>query len=643
MPLESTNLDDRTYKDIIEEAKNLIPRYAPEWTDWNDHDPGITLIQLFSHLIEIIVYRLNQVPDKNYIEFLRLIGIELKPATPAKAHLTFTLSDPLSDETKGYITIPKGTSVETEPPGEEEPIIFETDLSLIAVGTTLKGVQTYDGYSFSSVQDGQSYYPFSKNIQKGSAFYLGFSRSFPDVEIGMRVELDTSDLPVEGAHCDLENSLIFPPAEVVWEYWNNGWKELDIVKDETKAFLRSGYIYFMGPKDIKQSKQGLLTEKEDDELYWIRCRVKETEYEFPPKIEKILLNTVLASNGVTVKDEIIGSSDGTSNQDFSLENAPVLAGSLVLDVDEGEGWKIWDLANDFYASTKHDKHFLLNRVKGEIKFGDGLNGKIPFAGVNNIKVSYRYGGGSKGNVGSGSITSLQNSVSDVEEVTNHMSAFEGSDEETVQSAKERGPRELKTRQRAVASEDFELLARETPGIRVVRAKALPLYHPEFAADIKIPGVVTVIVVPYSEEKKPVPSKGMIRTVCEHLNKHRLLTTELFVIPPKYKEIKIETDIVAENWSDVGEVKKKVKESLEKYFHPLQGGTKRDGWPFGGSIYLSGIYRVILGIDGVSRIVRVDICVDDEKQDSRKNVEIPDHYLVYSGDHDISVRYDREEA
>ena len=84
MPLIAPNLDDRQFADIVAEAKTLIPRYAPEWTNFNETDPGITLVELFAWMTEILVYRLNQVPDRNYVKFLQLIGIELQPARPAK-------------------------------------------------------------------------------------------------------------------------------------------------------------------------------------------------------------------------------------------------------------------------------------------------------------------------------------------------------------------------------------------------------------------------------------------------------------------------------------------------------------------------------------------------------------------------------
>src|SRR5215469_5495068 len=92
MPLVAPNLDDRQFADIVAQAKTLIPRYAPEWTNFNDSDPGITLVQLFAWMTDILIYRLNQVPDLNYIKFLQLLGIELSPAQPATVDLTFTLT-----------------------------------------------------------------------------------------------------------------------------------------------------------------------------------------------------------------------------------------------------------------------------------------------------------------------------------------------------------------------------------------------------------------------------------------------------------------------------------------------------------------------------------------------------------------------
>jgi len=59
MPIQVPNLDDRRYADLVAEAKTLIPRDTKEWTDFNDSDPGITLLQLFAWMTDILIYRLN--------------------------------------------------------------------------------------------------------------------------------------------------------------------------------------------------------------------------------------------------------------------------------------------------------------------------------------------------------------------------------------------------------------------------------------------------------------------------------------------------------------------------------------------------------------------------------------------------------
>ena len=99
--LTPPNLDSRRFDDLVAEARQRIPRFTPEWTNFNDSDPGMTLVKLHAWLTETILFSLNQVPDLNYIAFLNLIGLNPEPARPARAELTFTLdkldkpSDPL--------------------------------------------------------------------------------------------------------------------------------------------------------------------------------------------------------------------------------------------------------------------------------------------------------------------------------------------------------------------------------------------------------------------------------------------------------------------------------------------------------------------------------------------------------------------
>src|SRR5260370_11393614 len=144
MPLPDIQLDDRRFEDLVADAQRRIPGYTPEWTDFNPSDPGITLVQLFAWLEEMILWRLNRVPEKNFIKFLELIDIELNPPAPATAELTFKLSTP-DPPAPGYVLIPQGTKISPSEQGEGGPIIFETDDNLYAVGATPPALQSFDG------------------------------------------------------------------------------------------------------------------------------------------------------------------------------------------------------------------------------------------------------------------------------------------------------------------------------------------------------------------------------------------------------------------------------------------------------------------------------------------------------------------
>src|ERR687886_152735 len=107
MSLPKPNLDDRTFQDIVDEAKRLIPTYCPEWTDHNVSDPGVTLIELFAWMVEMMLFRLNQLPEKSRVKFMEMRGARLEQRKPAQPALTFWLSTPATET----VTIPAGTEV----------------------------------------------------------------------------------------------------------------------------------------------------------------------------------------------------------------------------------------------------------------------------------------------------------------------------------------------------------------------------------------------------------------------------------------------------------------------------------------------------------------------------------------------------
>src|SRR5437868_1441901 len=141
MSLPAPVLDNRRFQDIVDEAKAAIPRYCPEWTDHNVSDPGVALIELFAWMTDMLLYRVNQVPDKMYVKFLELIGIRLNPPRPARAPVTLYLSAPqLTD-----MTIPEGTEVATVRTETSPAIIFTTESDLTIRHPKLQLVMTRGG------------------------------------------------------------------------------------------------------------------------------------------------------------------------------------------------------------------------------------------------------------------------------------------------------------------------------------------------------------------------------------------------------------------------------------------------------------------------------------------------------------------
>jgi Baseplate J-like protein len=107
MPIEAPNLDDRDFQQLLAEAAGVIRKYSPQWTDLSPGDPGMILLEVFAHLTEVMIYRLNRLPQKAYVEFLRLIGVKLYPPSAATASLRFSLSRPQDNP----VEIPRGARV----------------------------------------------------------------------------------------------------------------------------------------------------------------------------------------------------------------------------------------------------------------------------------------------------------------------------------------------------------------------------------------------------------------------------------------------------------------------------------------------------------------------------------------------------
>lgn len=408
-------------------------------------------------------------------------------------------------------------------------------------------------------------------------------------------------------------------------------------------------------------------------LVWLRARLHWDPTEMPgmtgldpvPEVSGLYLNTGRATAAQTRSTEIMGTSAGRPNQTFKLKRAPVLIDpktgepDLKIELEDATGTReVWTRGTDFFGADRATKRYLLDPITGTVTFGDGVNGMIPVAGTRIIATGYRVGGGAIGNVASGTISKLKTALPRVASVKNQRAAVGGSDAETIGAAKLRAPQTLRTRDRAVAAQDFADLALRTPGVALKSAFALPLTRLEPADDpsqpaTKVdnsPGAVTVVVLPINKEATPQPSEGQLRRICAWLNERRLITTELYVTGPDYVRVaNLSATITARADADLKAVQDAAMAALQRYFHPLTGGHSvpgvvGPGWPIGGDVYLGDVFDLLLGLDGVQRVPDLKIALEGTPNDDCADVlTVAPGTLVHLRPEIIAldVRYGRE--
>jgi hypothetical protein len=451
--------------------------------------------------------------------------------------------------------------------------------------------------------------------------------------------------------------------ELVWQYWNGAnWSEL-IVRDYSENLSISGLIEFLAPTDFSTSSEFGLSG------YWLRVIWKSGEYVFDPRLRGLLLNTTLASQAVTIKDEILGSSDGSNNQVFKTTRAPILDGQQLyvrepeippddelekLEETEGDAlqvitddtgrpkeiWVRWSQMPDFYGSGARDRHYVLDNLTGEVRFGDGQNGLIPPLGVGNIRMSlYRNGGGSSGNKPAGAITQLKTTVPYVDKVVNHLPATDGTDAETTTSLLDRAPRLLRHGQRAVTVEDYEDMA-GLASPEVARAKCIPLVNiiedAESGSQKEIKGgMVSLIIVPRSTDAKPSPGSELIARVQDFIGERQSPTAELIIAGPKFIRIDVTADVAPVSLDGASQVKVAIVQALASYLHPLTGGMDGNGWDFGRYPHVSNLYALVESIEGVDHVRNLQFAPSQESDEVKKAGE---YFLVYSGTHTVNLRF-----
>ena len=647
MALPVPNLDDRRFQDLVDDAKRMVQRRCPEWTDHNVSDPGVTLIETFAFMTDQLLFRLNQVPDRLYVKFLEMIGLRLLAATPAKAPVTFWLSAPAVTS----VHVPVGTSVGTVRTDSEESILFSTRDDLQIVPCALQDVATLgDGQSASDLHTeglkmATAFRAFSEVPVVGETLLVGLTNAVPRCVVRLDVGAQVEGVGVHPDH---------PP--LAWEAWTGSeWTECLVSSDSTLALNTSGRILVHVPSSHEASViDGTLAG-------WLRARVIEVPEDFPqysasPVITSLAASTVGgtidAIHAEIIGVELLGDSDGAPGQVFPLENSPILAGAgePVLETMSDDGWQQWEPVEHFADSGPDDRHFILDAVGGSVRFGPAIrqpdgtmtqHGAVPPRGMAIRLRGHAVGGGRRGNVAKSAISTLKSSIPFVASVDNLESAQGGVDGETIEQAKARGPILLRTRSRAVTAEDYEAIALEAAP-ELARVRCVTAGEDDVNA-----GSLRVLVVPAAPQVEGriefgelVPDEETLRRIAERLDEVRLIGTRVAVEPPSYRGVTVVARIVARPKADVDRIRTESLAALYEYLNPISGGPDGEGWPFGRTVQAGEVFGLLQRIRGVDMVEDARLFganpVTGERGKETQKLELDPYSLIFSYEHQVRV-------
>jgi len=316
-------------------------------------------------------------------------------------------------------------------------------------------------------------------------------------------------------------------------------------------------------------------------------------------------------HGETISNEILGSSDNSQFQEFALSRSPVVWQSETIEVLNVNIWEEWTRVDSFIDSTGIDKHY--KTIVDEdgitnILFGDGEYGMIPQRGSNNIRASYRIGGGTEGNVAAESITELITSVDYVDSVINSSAASGGTERETIEHAKIFAPSSVKTLSRVLNKWDAELICESYVSSSfgsIAQAKA-----------VEIGGqLVSIMILPASGG---YPSTEFRSELQSYLSDRKVVCSIFQVVDPTYQAIDIAATVWIVDGYAISEVIAAVRLALVSYLSPIYQEPETGLYPhdFGRNIYISDLYRIIDSVDGVDNcniaIPVSDIIIDEVK-------------------------------
>jgi len=660
MTLPDPKIDTLTYRELLQETLARVPVHTPEWTNLNDSDPGVTLAQLFAFMGESVIYRANRIPERNRQKFLRLLGLPLRSAEPARglaalsnprgAPVPVTLSAgqelragpvPFTTET-GLDVLPIQSRLYVKRPLalEDQPEVAalyrrlyasfdapDTELAFYATsaieppqpGRAAPDValadDTVDGVAWLALLARPGDNPAAiRPLLAGRVLTVGVApatasdgHTLPagstviETEAPLRFELpDTSGTVARYTQLEPGKSDNVRARPGIVELRLPGADQLAYGWADTLDPLEAGSGAF--PPSLSE------TEDEGQLITWLRISVGEdggVGRQTPVNLSWVGINATRIIQRATAAPERLPQGTGAPSQIATLAQTPVLLDTLRVTINGAEWTRTDDLAaapgegaDDTISTTA--QVFTADRQTGTITFGDGINGARPPRDAV-ILATYAYGGGLDGQIDVDALKAGP-ALPQGLKATNPVPTYGASRAETIDEAEQRIPGSYRRRNRLVTAEDFEEVARATPGVDLGRVEAAPLLHPDLP-DQAAPGSMTVMAIPRTSATggdAPVPNRFVLDQICRHLSPRRLITTELHVRGPTYRDIRLSIGVDVISGFDQAPVLEAVRTAIRAFLSPLTGGFANAGWPLATPVDLGEISAEATRVEGVAK-------------------------------------------
>ncbi len=640
-------LDDVEFEQLAEQARALIPRYAPEWTDHNLHDPGITLLELLAWIVDQQIYQVGLVSDRHLRAFAALLGVRPKAAQPARGliwpnkwesapnqHVVLAESDLRRGERVTCVQQP------------DLSFALDADIHLTAAQPWQSHAQAVNAIGATDLTNfflqPRSSFEFQPDRESDEVLEIAFDSPLVRVgenSIALGIEID----PVPSTHADAPTP--WGPLFIEYQTDRLPWQPVTVVEDRTFSLARTGVVLVKIPADEAASRS------------WLRLRFDRGFYPVPLRIVRVEINVLPIVQLEQLPQRVVGRSgrsNGMPDQVFPLElkglpeqatalkdqNGAPFPYPLHIEVAKDGRFEAWTECDDLSMNTPGDRVYQLDRVGGQIVFGNGVNGAIPPDDAQIRHTAYHITQGAEGNLTSGLDWRVANaSVQGSLFGSNPHPIVGGEDAWDLDQLMAEARKRVLDRQVMLSNQDLLRAVESLDGFAVARADFLVRYHPALP-DQEIRGARTVIVSPWRDKgdlaSAKMATERYLKEVADAIEPYRVLGERLTVITHQHVSIRIKATLLIGPDKDGEKIKAEAIKRLNARLSDIaEPESDSDPWPLGRRVTRGEIKGLLAAIPDV---VAVPVCALAREDDGfgEKDLALKRDEVAVGIGHDITI-------